>query len=399
MGAHRPRVVVGLTGGIAAFKVVSVIRELVESGCDVHVIPSESALKFVGTATLEAISRNPVHESLFEGVAEVRHVALGQSADVILVAPATANTLSHLAQGRSDTLLLTTVLAASCPVIIAPAMHTEMWENAATSNNVSTLVDRGFQFVGPVAGRLTGDDSGQGRLADTDDIVGSVLAAMAPRDFAGTRVVVSAGGTREPIDPVRFIGNRSTGEMGVRLAEAARRRGASVTLITAHLEVPAPRGITIVDVSTALEMQRAVVDNAHDCDVFISAAAVSDYRVDSPSPSKWKKSAGVPTLTLVENPDILAEFCREYPEPYVVGFAAETNEASFNEFVKAKAMTKGTNLTVGNIVGIDCGFGNTEAVIVLVDASGESVSEFRGSKTHAAQHILDYVSRQRAAQQ
>ena len=256
MTTRLPRVIVGLTGGIAAYKVVTVIRRLVERGCDVDVIASESALNFVGSATIEAISRNPVNVGLFDGVSEVRHVSLGQSADVILIAPATANTLSNLADGRADSLLLTTVLASACPIVVAPAMHTEMWDNDATVANVQTLVNRGFVFVGPDTGRLTGSDSGTGRLADEDRIVDTVLAQLIAPDFNGVTAVVTAGGTREPIDPVRYIGNRSTGEMGVRLAEALTRRGAEVILIAAHLEVTVPRGIRVVGVSTATDRTR-----------------------------------------------------------------------------------------------------------------------------------------------
>lgn len=397
MTLGHPRVIVGLTGGIAAYKVVTVIRRLVERGCDVHVIASVSSLNFVGLATLEAISRNPVNVGLFDGVTEVKHVSLGQSADIILIAPATANTLANLAEGRADSLLLTTVLAASCPVIIAPAMHTEMWENDATQANTDTLVSRGYVFVGPDTGRLTGSDTGIGRLADEDAIVDVIFGQLGPRDFDGVRVVVSAGGTREPIDPVRFIGNRSTGEMGVRLVEALQRRGADVTLIAAHLEVPVPRGVDVVSVSTAAEMLTAVETHARNADVFISAAAVSDFRVANSSRSKLSKSAGPPVIDLVENPDIVKEFAHGHPSTFVVGFAAETTPETFLDTVASKAKSKGVDLMVGNLVGPETGFGNTVADIVLVDSSGATVSDFHGTKANAANNILDYVSRQRAA--
>jgi phosphopantothenoylcysteine decarboxylase/phosphopantothenate--cysteine ligase len=397
MTLGHPRVIVGLTGGIAAYKVVTVIRRLVERGCDVHVIASESSLNFVGMATLEAISRNPVNVGLFDGVTEVKHVSLGQSADVILIAPATANTLANLAEGRADSLLLTTVLAASCPVIIAPAMHTEMWENDATQANTDTLVSRGYVFVGPDTGRLTGSDTGVGRLADEDAVVDVIFGQLGPRDFDGVRVVVSAGGTREPIDPVRFIGNRSTGEMGVRLVEALLRRGADVTLIAAHLEVPVPRGVDVVIVSTAAEMLTAVETHARNADVFISAAAVSDFRVANSSKSKLSKSAGPPVRDLGENPDMVKEFAHRHPSTFVVGFAAETTPETFLDTVASKAKSKGVDLMVGNLVGPETGFGNTVADIVLVDSSGATVSDFHGTKANAANNILDYVSRQRAA--
>ena len=397
MTTRLPRVIVGLTGGIAAYKVVTVIRRLVERGCDVHVIASESALNFVGSATIEAISRNPVNVGLFDGVSEVRHVSLGQSADAILIAPATANTLSNLADGRADSLLLTTVLASACPIVVAPAMHTEMWDNDATVANVQTLVNRGFVFVGPDTGRLTGSDSGTGRLADEDRIVDTVLAQLIAPDFNGVTAVVTAGGTREPIDPVRYIGNRSTGEMGVRLAETLTRRGAEVILIAAHLEVAVPRGIRVVEVSTAGEMHDAVNLHASGADLFISAAAVSDYRVGNRSDSKLKKSLGVPHLELVENADILKDFSGGKGSTFVVGFSAETSRESFVENASAKARAKGVDLMVANLVGEDKGFGNTDADIVLLDENGVVVSEFHGTKSDIASHILDYVSRQRAA--
>lgn len=399
MTERRPRIVVGLTGGIAAYKVVTVIRGLVERGCDVHVIASESSLNFVGLATLEAISRNPVSVGLFDGVSEVKHVALGQSADVILIAPATANIMSHLAQGRADTLLLTTVLAAQCPIVIAPAMHTEMWENSGTISNLNTLIDRGYIVVGPETGRLTGEDSGVGRLSDADDIVDAVISQLAPQDFAGVNAVVSAGGTREPIDPVRFIGNRSTGVMGIQLATILTRRGATVTVIGANLEVSVPRGLKLVKVSSAQEMHEAVKEYAHGADVFISAAAVGDYRVANASDSKLTKDRGTPTLQLIENPDILKEFCAAKGPTFVVGFAAETEPSTLVERAASKALTKGVDVMVANIVDDDSGFGNTDADIVLLDTSGNVVSKYHGSKSGAAEHILDHVSRQRAAQQ
>lgn len=395
MTGQHPRVVVGLTGGIAAYKVVSVIRSLVERGCDVHVIPTEAALNFIGRATLEAVSRNPVHDSIFDGVAEVRHVALGQAADVILVAPATANSLSALAEGRADSLLLTTILASTAPLVIAPAMHTEMWENASTQANIDTLSGRGVRLVGPTVGRLTGADSGVGRLSEPDDIVDAVFAAISPRDFDNTAVLITAGGTREPIDPVRYIGNRSTGAMGVAIAEAARDRGARVTLIAAHLEVPVPRGVTVIQVDTAASLRDVVMSEFGSVDVFIAAAAVSDYRVASPASQKLKKSDGAPVIELVENPDVLAEVARVKGTRYVVGFAAETDTTGFDVELSRKAKSKGVDLLVGNIVGESQGFGNNETAIVLVNSEGVRVDSVSGSKSHVATHILDHVSRQK----
>src|SRR5690606_23436581 len=278
------RVVVGIAGGIAAYKAVGVVREFVLRGHEVHVVATDAALRFVGRPTLEAISRNPVQTELFDGVAEVRHVALGQAADLVVVAPATANTLAKLAGGFADDLLGTTILASTAPLVVAPAMHTEMWHNAATRDNVATLRARGVHVVGPASGQLTGADSGPGRMAEPVEIVDAALAALSPRDLAGRRVVVTAGGTREPLDPVRFIGNRSSGRQGVALAEAARDRGAEVVLVAAHLEVAAPAGVELREVGTAEELRTAVLDEVSDADAVIMAAAVADYRPESVAP-------------------------------------------------------------------------------------------------------------------
>jgi len=395
MTDRRPRIVVGLTGGIAAYKVVGVIRELVRRGADVTVVPSESSREFIGQATLEAISRNPVHYSLFDDVAQVRHVALGQNADAVLVAPATANTLSALAEGRADSLLLTTVLASSAPLIVASAMHTEMWENSATRDNVETLRDRGIIFVGPVAGELTGGDVGVGRLADEEDIVEAVWSAIQPRDFAGSNVLITAGGTREPIDPVRFIGNRSTGHMGVACAIAARDRGATVTLVGAHLEVAVPAGVTFVSVSTAEEMQAAVVARRDNCDVFVAVAAVSDFRVANSSTQKIKKSDGVPELVLTENPDILRGVIAAAGGAFVVGFAAETDAENFESLASSKAISKGADLLVANLVGESKGFGSVPTSTLFLNSAGSVIDAVSGSKMAVASRIFDLVSRQK----
>lgn len=393
MSLHSPRVVVGLTGGIAAYKVVSVIRELVADGCDVHVVPSESALNFVGRATLEAISRNPVHDTIFDGVAEVRHVALGQSADVILVAPATANTLSALATGRADTLMLTTILASRAPLVVAPAMHTEMWENAATRSNVATLRERGVTLVGPGVGRLTGTDSGIGRLAEPAEIVAAVRAACGTHDLVGLNIVVTTGGTREPIDPVRFIGNRSSGIQGIALATAAQARGATVTLIAGALDVPLPSQLTCVRVETAEDMRSAVRAAHATADVVIMAAAISDYRVETVSSEKLKKSAGVPEIRLVENPDILAELGSLKSGTFLVGFAAETSVERFAEFAADKARRKGVDLLVANSVADNAVFGSQDTDVHLFDGRGVAVDSVRGSKVSVAHRILDHISR------
>ncbi|HRN29790.1 MAG TPA: bifunctional phosphopantothenoylcysteine decarboxylase/phosphopantothenate--cysteine ligase CoaBC, partial [Terrimesophilobacter sp.] len=294
-------------GGIAAFKAVSVVRALVREGHDVQVVATDAALRFVGRPTLEAMSRNVVHSDLYEGVAEVRHVAIGQAADLIVIAPATANTIAKLVAGLADDLLGNTVLASTAPLVIAPAMHTEMWLNPATQANVETLRARGVVVVGPDSGQLTGDDSGPGRMSEPDVIVAAALSAAGDRDLVGKRILVTAGGTREPIDPVRFIGNRSSGRQGAALAAAAAARGADVTLIAANLEVAAPPGVRVIEVSSAEELQDVAATEAKHADIVIMAAAVADYRPLSVAEGKIKKEQQGDELTneLVKNPDIL----------------------------------------------------------------------------------------------
>jgi phosphopantothenoylcysteine decarboxylase/phosphopantothenate--cysteine ligase len=395
----RLTVVVGITGGIAAYKAVGVIRGLVLRGHSVHVVATEAALRFVGRPTLEAISRNPVDTDLYEGVAEVRHVAIGQSADLIVIAPATANTIAKLAAGIADDLLGNTVLASTAPVVIAPAMHTEMWRNPATVANIETLRSRGVTVVGPASGQLTGSDNGPGRMEEPEVIVQAALhAAGRPerRDLAGTKLVISAGGTREPLDPVRFIGNRSSGKQGVALAEAASRRGADVTLVAAHLEVPAPAGVRVRKVGTALELQHAVEDARRGADAVIMAAAVADYRPEQPRDDKIKKadSGDELTLRLVQNPDILAALAASAPAGQkIVGFAAETepDPEALLELGRAKVRRKGSDLLVVNQVGWDTGFAADRNDVVVLNRAGDIVMEASGTKLSVADRILDVI--------
>jgi phosphopantothenoylcysteine decarboxylase/phosphopantothenate--cysteine ligase len=392
-------VVVGITGGIAAYKAVGVVRALVLAGHDVHVVPTEGALRFVGRPTLEAISRNPVHTELYEGVAEVRHVAIGQAADLIVIAPATANTIAKLATGLADDLLGNTVLASEAPVVIAPAMHTEMWRHPATQANIATLRSRGVTIVGPAVGQLTGADSGPGRMEEPEVIVQAALeraAASARRDLAGLRVVVTAGGTREPLDPVRFLGNRSSGKQGVAIAEAARARGAEVTLIAANLEIAEPAGCDIRRVSTALELQEAVTDAARGADVVVMAAAVADYRPADVSESKIKKDVSDEglTLELVRNPDILAGLGHApHDGTLLVGFAAETepDDEQLLALGRAKREAKGADLLVVNRVGWAEGFATDENTVVVIGRSGAVVTRAHGTKMSVADDILDVV--------
>ncbi|CCE75703.1 bifunctional phosphopantothenoylcysteine decarboxylase/phosphopantothenate--cysteine ligase CoaBC [Clavibacter nebraskensis] len=397
-------VLVGITGGIAAYKAVGVVRGLVLLGHDVHVVPTEAALRFVGKPTLEAVSRNPVTSDLYDGVSEVRHVALGQKADLIVVAPATAHTLATMALGLSDDLLGTTILASRAPLVVAPAMHTEMWQHPATQANAALLRSRGATLVGPTSGRLTGTDSGPGRMAEVEDVIAAALAAVRPggRDLEGRRVVVSAGGTREPLDPVRFLGNRSSGRQGVALAVAARDRGADVILVAAHLEVPAPAGVRVVPVSTALELSDAMVREADGADVVIMAAAVADYRPVAVSAGKIKKEEAGDALSveLVRNPDVLQRLAADAAVPradgtrrVVVGFAAETEEdpAELLRIGRAKLQRKGCDLLVVNRVGWSHGFTAERNTITVLARSGDTLVEASGSKEQVAHQILDVV--------
>jgi phosphopantothenoylcysteine decarboxylase / phosphopantothenate---cysteine ligase len=394
----KRRIVVGITGGIAAYKAVGVVRALVLEGHDVQVVATDAALRFVGRPTLEAISRNPVHTDLYEGVAEVRHVSIGQAADLIVIAPATANTIAKLAAGLADDLLGNAVLASEAPVVIAPAMHTEMWHNAATQANVATLRERGVTIVGPATGQLTGADAGPGRMEEADTIVAAALARLETgtrgRDLEGRRIVISAGGTREPLDPVRFLGNRSSGRQGVALAEAARARGAAVVLVAANLEVAAPSGCEIRRVSTAIELRDAMIDASENADAVIMAAAVADYRPAQVYEEKIKKDAQGQefTLHLVKNPDILTELSASMSDrAIVVGFAAETetDEAALLELGRAKLARKGADFLILNRVGWSTGFAVEDNTVVIIGSGGHVVAEASGDKLSVAHRILD----------
>ena len=394
-------IVVGVTGGIAAYKSVHLVRRFVKAGHDVHVIPTDDALWFVGLTTWEAISRNPVTTSVHDDVARVRHVSLGQSADLVVVAPATANFLAKTAAGLADDLLGTTLLATTAPVVVAPAMHTEMWQHPATRANIATLRDRGVHIVGPADGELTGGDSGPGRMTEPDEIADIAMTVLAPKDLAGVRVVVSAGGTREPLDPVRYIGNRSSGRQGVAVALAAADRGADVTLVVAHVETEAaasarrhPR-IQTVEVGTAADLQSVVGAAAVGADVVVMAAAVSDYRVAAVSDTKLAKETddGL-TLELVQNPDILAGLAAARPDGQtIVGFAAETepDRERLLERGRRKRERKGADLLVVNEVGWSRGFEQPDNAVAIIGHGGNVVAERRGSKREIADALWDVV--------
>lgn len=400
-------VVVAVTGGIAAYKTVQLVRELIRAGHDVHVVPTEDALRFVGLPTWEAISRNPVTTSVHEDVARVRHVSLGQRADLVIVAPATANTLAKMAAGLADDLVGTTLLATTAPVVVAPAMHSEMWRHPATVANMETLRARGVRVVGPADGALTGGDSGPGRMSEPDEIARFAVAAAAPvhADLSGLDVIVTAGGTREPIDPVRFLGNRSSGRQGVAVALAAADRGAAVRLIAAHVDAQVlaeasthPR-IEVSRAGTTEELRTAATDAATTADVVVMAAAVSDYRTASVSDGKLAKeqSNGTLTLTLVENPDIVAEIAAaRQPGQTVVGFAAET--ATGDELIergRAKRARKDLDLLAVNEVGWERGFEVNENRLLFVTASPDSPPSAHGTKREVADALWDAVIRLR----
>ena len=393
------RIVLGVAGGIAAYKAVLLLRVLREAGHEVRVVPTRAALEFVGRPTWEALSGQRVTTDVFEDVDEVAHVAIGQHADLVVVAPATADLLARAASGQADDLLTATLLVTRAPVLLAPAMHTEMWEHPATVANVATLRSRGVHVLDPASGRLTGADTGPGRLPEPDEIAAAALALVdaRPADLAGLHVVVSAGGTREPVDPVRYLGNRSSGRQGVALARAALARGARVTLVAANLAVPPPGGVDVVTVGTAAQLRDAVRTAAKDADVVVMAAAVADFRPVSPADAKIKKREGAaaPTIELVETVDVLAELARDRVRPgqVVVGFAAETGDAqgSVLEHGRAKALRKGADLLAVNAVGDGLGFGTEDNEVTILDAAGRPVASARGSKDDVAHALWDAV--------
>ncbi|MEO6471983.1 MAG: bifunctional phosphopantothenoylcysteine decarboxylase/phosphopantothenate--cysteine ligase CoaBC [Aeromicrobium sp.] len=393
-------VVLGVSGGIASYKAAELLRLFTESGHSVRVVPTESSLKFVGAATWEALSGKPVQTSVFENVDQVAHVRIGQSADLIVVAPATANILAKAAHGLADDLLTNTLLTARCPIIFVPAMHTEMWENAATQANVATLRSRGYIVAEPAVGRLTGKDAGKGRLPDPDQIFALAIQTLEPRerDLAGKRVVVSAGGTREYIDPVRFLGNRSSGRQGYALAEAAVARGADVTVVAANVHIPAPAGVEIVSVVSTEDLRQAMHRLSVDADVIVMAAAPADFRPVTFADAKIKKNAeGIaPDIKLVENPDILVELVagRTSKLPVIVGFAAETGDVNGTviDHARSKLARKGCDLLVVNDVSAGRAFEQTDNEAVILGADGSVDHVPFGPKVVLAHAIWDAVS-------
>ncbi|HET8682014.1 MAG TPA: bifunctional phosphopantothenoylcysteine decarboxylase/phosphopantothenate--cysteine ligase CoaBC [Micromonosporaceae bacterium] len=397
------RIVLGVAGGIAAYKACELLRRLTEAGHCVRVVPTAAALRFVGAPTWAALSGQPVTTDVWDGVHEVPHVRLGQQADLVVVAPATADLLARAAHGLADDLLTNTLLTARCPVVYAPAMHTEMWEHPATAANVATLRARGAVVVEPAVGRLTGADSGKGRLPEPDELfflVGRVLARGAgpSLDLAGRHVVVTAGGTREPLDPVRFLGNRSSGKQGYAFARTAVARGARVTLVSANVALPDPAGVAVVRVGTTEELRKATLEAAASADAVVMAAAPADFRPAEYAPSKIQKSADAPApvLRLVTNPDIAAELGgRRRPGQVLVAFAAETAAGVPADVLargRAKLERKRADLIVVNEVGVGRVFGADSNAATVLGADGSSVTITERSKEDLADAVWDLVA-------
>jgi phosphopantothenoylcysteine decarboxylase/phosphopantothenate--cysteine ligase len=400
------RIIVGVAGGIAAYKACSLVRQLSEAGHDVRVIPTESALRFVGAVTFEALSGHPVRTGVFEDVDEVPHVRLGQEADLVVIAPATADLLARAVAGRADDLLTATLLTARCPVLYAPAMHTEMWQHPATQHNVATLRRRGAVVLEPASGRLTGADTGPGRLPEAEEI--TTLAALLlergdalPYDMAGVKALVTAGGTREPLDPVRFIGNRSSGKQGYAMARVLAQRGAEVTLIAGNTSgLVDPAGVHVVHIGSAAQLRDAVSKHAPDASVLVMAAAVADFRPAQVATAKIKKGAGEPSsVDLIRNDDVLAGAVRARADGQlpnmraIVGFAAETGDANGDVLfhARAKLQRKGCDLLVVNAVGEGKAFEVDDNTGWLLGADGTEAALPHGSKTLMASRIVDAI--------
>jgi phosphopantothenoylcysteine decarboxylase / phosphopantothenate---cysteine ligase len=400
---ERPGVVLGVGGGIAAYKACELLRRLTESGHRVRVVPTASALRFVGSATFEALSGQPVHTEVFADVPEVAHVRIGQHADLVVIAPATADLMARAAQGRADDLLTGTLLTARCPVLMVPAMHTEMWEHPATRDNVALLRSRGVVVLEPASGRLTGVDTGPGRLPEPAEIAELARLLLErgdalPRDLAGRHVVVSAGGTREPLDPVRFLGNRSSGRQGYAIARVAAQRGAQVTLVKAHTaeDLVAPAAVRLVAVDTAEQLHKAMLAESATADAVVMAAAVADFRPSELVQHKIKKvDSGPPTITLSTNPDILLDLVgRRHDGQIVVGFAAETGDETGDvlHHGRAKLARKGCDLLVVNAVGDGVTFEQPDNAGWLLGADGGETELPNGSKALLASRLWDAVA-------
>lgn len=401
------RIVLGVTGGIAAYKAALLLRLMTEEGHEVHVVPTDSALNFVGKATWEALSGRPVYNDTFQAVDEVNHVLQGRHADLVVIAPATANSLAKAATGLASDLIGNILLTATVPVVMAPAMHTEMWENPATQANVATLRSRGIHVIEPAVGRLTGVDTGKGRFPEPEDIWSQTKAVVAQSQstsaLSGKRVVVSAGGTREPLDPVRYLGNRSSGKQGVALAEAAARAGAEVTLISGAMEVAPPQheNISVVNIESTRELLDAVLQHAIDKDALIMAAAVADFRPATATDAKIKKEddSSAPTIVLEQTEDVLRTTVEQRAAgqalpSVIIGFAAETGDAHTTplEYGRAKLHRKGCEMLVVNEVGVGKVFGQDDNDATIIFADGRDDIAVQGTKVAVAEAIIDQLS-------
>jgi phosphopantothenoylcysteine decarboxylase/phosphopantothenate--cysteine ligase len=400
------RIVLGVSGGIAAYKAADLLRKLTEAGHDVTVVPTASALSFVGAPTWAALSHRPVATDVWTDADQVPHVRLGRESELVVVAPATADLLARAAHGLADDLLTNTLLTARCPVLYAPAMHTEMWEHPATADNVATLRRRGAVVLEPATGRLTGADTGKGRLpepAELADLAELLLLrpGALPRDLVGRTVVVSAGGTREPLDPVRFLGNSSSGRQGFAVAAVAAARGACVVLVAANSELPVPAGVELRPVTSATGLRTAVRAAAPDADAVVMAAAVADFRPADIAPHKIKKAGGPPEpIALQQNPDVLAELVSaRTPGQVLVGFAAETGDdtGSVLEHGRAKLAAKGCDLLVVNAVGDGRAFGRPDNAATILGADGSQLDVPLGPKAVLAAAVCDAVAARLAA--
>ncbi|WP_124054849.1 bifunctional phosphopantothenoylcysteine decarboxylase/phosphopantothenate--cysteine ligase CoaBC [Arcanobacterium ihumii] len=414
------KIVVGVTGGIAAYKAATLVRLFKKAGHDVRVVPTHAALSMVGATTFEALSGNPVFVDVTDDAFDVVHVNTGQQADLVVIAPTTAHTMAKIANGMADNLLTATVLVATCPIVLAPAMHTEMWNNPATQVNARQLERRGFHFVGPVRGALTGPDTGIGRMAEPEEIFDYCCRVLANNDeasrgknpsennaqaedspsLAGRTVLVTGGGTREPIDSVRYISNRSSGSMAINIANNAALAGANVIFISANIErhrlEQLNKSISVHEVETARDLQTKVNLFVSEADAVVMTAAVSDYRVETPSETKMKRENEEMSLKLVANPDILADIAhnRRRTGQVIVGFAAETGDSttSYLEFGKRKAQRKNADLLAINLVGQNVGFGDVETRLTVVNRQGEVLGDFEGSKAAVARELIVVIA-------
>jgi phosphopantothenoylcysteine decarboxylase/phosphopantothenate--cysteine ligase len=385
-------------GGIAAYKAVEVCRRLIDAGAFVSPVMTRGATRFVGPVTFSALASEPVRSSLWNEPEPIPHTRLGQAADLIVVAPATARLIGSYVAGISSDLLTATLLATRAPVLVCPAMHTEMWEHPAVADNILRLRQRGVHVVEPATGRLAGGDVGAGRLADPEDIVAAAEAVLArSRALSGVRAVVTAGGTREPIDPVRFIGNRSSGKQGYAVAAELAARGAHVTLVST-VSLPTPFEVDVVAVETAAEMETAVIDHALDADVIVMAAAVADFRPKEIAPHKLKKTDGTPSIVLEPTPDILAELAtRRRPGQLLVGFAAETTgPEQLRHYARQKLTAKGIDLVVANDVAAPgVGFAHDTNAVLILGSDGRDVEVSLTSKSDVARTVVDAIAERR----